>query len=292
MLVKRADLATLANALILRWEIMQQMTRLNSLWVGRDLTYVERLCLTSAVSVGHEFVLWSYDPDALTDVPAGIEVRDAAEVMARDQLVSYRDTGSVALGANLWRIQLLAKGFGCWVDMDFIFIKPIDLSEPYIFGWEHEGWINNAIILAPPDSQLIHDLVETPKPNKCPPWFGPRRSMMYYWRRMREGHIGIEDMPWGTYSSGMLTHCVKRNGLESFAKSPEELYPVRWKDAAMLYGPAEAVRALITDATRGIHMWHSRLGDLVRNPPPPGSYIEEVCRQFGVETGAGTASPH
>src|SRR3546814_6245370 len=75
--------------------------------------------------MGHDFTLWSYEPGALAGVPAGTDLRDAAEVMPRERLLHYRDSGSVALGANLWRIELLAKGLGCWVDMDFIFLRPV-----------------------------------------------------------------------------------------------------------------------------------------------------------------------
>src|SRR3546814_4621693 len=59
---------------------------------------------------------------------------------------------------NLWRIELLAKGLGCWVDMDFIFLRPVTAATPYLFGLEHEGWINNAVVHAPADSALVVDL--------------------------------------------------------------------------------------------------------------------------------------
>src|SRR3546814_6297529 len=104
--------------------------------------------------MGHDFTLWSYEPGALAGVPAGTDLRDAAEVMPRERLLHYRDSGSVALGANLWRIELLAKGLGCWVDMDFIFLRPVTAATPYLFGLEHEGWINNAVVHAPADSAL------------------------------------------------------------------------------------------------------------------------------------------
>ena len=260
------------------------LPRLNSLWVGRELKYLERLCLVSARAAGHEFVLWSYDPHELRGVPDGFEVRDAAEVMPRERLLRYRDNGSVALGANLWRIQLLAKGLGYWVDMDFIFLKALDFNDPYVFGWEHAGWINNALLRAPAESAFVRDLLAIPQPNVRPPWYGPRRSLQFWWRRLRERHIGLEDMPWGTYSAGLVTHCVKTNGLEAHARAPEVFYPVTWADAKMIYGPAAAVEALVTPQTLAVHMWHSRLEQLVNAPPPPGSYVEAMCRRFGVAT--------
>ena len=260
------------------------LPRFNSLWVGRDLAYLERLCLQSARAVGHEFVVWSYEPEKLGGVPDGFEVRDAAEVMPKERLLRYRDTGAVALGANLWRIELLAKGLGYWVDMDFIFLKPFDFPQPYVFGWEHAGWVSNGVMLAPPGTPFIHDLQSIPQPNVRPPWFGPKRTLNYYWRRLREGNLGIEDMPWGTYSVGLLTYCVKKHKLEQYVVRPEVFYPVEWKNAKMIYGPAAEVEALIKDDTRAVHMWHSRLHELVHAPPPPGSYVDVMCKRFGVAT--------
>ncbi|MCB2074252.1 MAG: hypothetical protein KDE49_11160 [Novosphingobium sp.] len=256
---------------------------LHSLWVGPRLGYLERLCLASATAQGHRFTLWSYDPDELQGVPSYIEVRNASEILPHERLLRYRDNGSVALGANLWRIQLLAKGFGCWVDMDFIFLRPFAFDQPYIFGWEYENWINNAVLFAPPDSRMVEDLKAIPQPNRRPPWWGPRRSLQFYWRRLREGRIDLEDYPWGTFSAGLVTYVVKRNRLQEYAQSPEVFYPVRWKDARTLYEPAETVEAMIGPETRAVHMWHSRLQGLRDEPPPPGTFIAKMLERFDVD---------
>ncbi|MGO9423409.1 hypothetical protein, partial [Roseiarcus sp.] len=39
------------------------LDRLNSLWIGEQLGYVERLTMVSALSVGHPFTLYSYTPE-------------------------------------------------------------------------------------------------------------------------------------------------------------------------------------------------------------------------------------
>src|SRR3546814_16582413 len=104
--------------------------------------------------------------------------------MPRERLLHYRDSGSVALGANLWRIELLAKGLGCWVDMDFIFLRPVTAATPYLFGLEPEGWINNAVFHAPAASALVVDLQTLPRPNMVPPCWGPknRQTGIAPWR--------------------------------------------------------------------------------------------------------------
>ena len=256
---------------------------LNSLWVGPKLQYLERLCIVSAQANGHRFTLWSYDPQNLEGVPPGTELRDAAEVMPRERLLRYRDSGSVALGANLWRIELLAKGLGCWVDMDFIFLRPFDFGSDYLFGLEYEGWINNAVILAPEDSALVRHLQSIPKTNMVPPWWGPKNRLKFLWRRFKEGPIELQDYPWGTFSAGLLTHAIKRSGLMGKAQPPAVFYPVRYQDAQSLYAAAEVVEAMLTDETRAVHMWHSRLQGLRDAPPERGTFIDKMCRHYDVD---------
>ena len=256
---------------------------LNSLWVGNSLGFVERLCLKSALGTGHHFRLYSYEPDKLQGVPDGIELCDAAEIMEREKLITYSDTGAVALGANFWRYNLLAKGEGPWVDMDLIFLRPFPVQSDYVFGWEYAGWINNAVMSAPPGSPFVQDLLAIPQPNKRPPWFGPKRSLLFYLERLKKGHIPLEDMPWGTYAAGLVTYLVKKHRLEPFTLPPRVFYPVEWKDARMLYGPAEDIEKMLAEDTITVHMWHSRLGELKQAPPPVGSYMAKVADRFDVE---------
>ncbi len=262
----------------------RELPVLNSLWVGDELSYLERLSLQSALHHGHHFRVFSYSPEKLRGVPPGVEIRDASEVMPREKLISYAECeNGVALGANLWRYYMLAKGLGFWCDLDLVFVKPFDFSQPYVLGWEFEGWINNAIMFAPSDSQFVQDLFALTRPNVRPPWFGPRRSLQFYWRRWRNGYLRLEDMPWGTYSAGLVTHIVKTRHLEQFVAKPHVFYPVRWSEARLVYDAAELVNAKIAEDTRAVHLWHSRLGELVASPPPAGSWIAQQCERFGVE---------
>ncbi len=67
--------------------------RLNSLWIGEQLGYVERLTMASALSVGHPFTLYSYTAEKLAGVPSGVQVRDANEVVPYKALAHYFDGG-------------------------------------------------------------------------------------------------------------------------------------------------------------------------------------------------------
>lgn len=258
-----------------------QLPTLNSLWVGEELTYMERLTMQSALYHGHRFRLYSYDP---ISVPTGVELCDASEVMPREQLISYAGCrNGVALGSNLWRYHMLAKGLGYWCDLDLVLMKPLDLLQPYVLGWEYEGWINNAVMFAPADSPFVTDLFALTKPNVRPPWFGPRRSIEFYWKQFHTGHLGLEDMPWGTYSAGLVTHIVKTRKLQRFVADPEVFYPLRWSEARLAFGDAEVVERKLGFHTRAVHLWHSRVADLAAAPPPSGSWMARQCERFGVQ---------
>lgn len=260
------------------------LPRLNSLWVGNQLGYLEQLCLVSATTVGHHVTLYSYTPEALRGVPPGIALRDAREVMPEDRLVSYANSGSFALGANLFRYALLSKDIGYWIDMDFYVIKSLDFKEKYVFGWQDETSINNAVLHIPATSDFVRDLCEIPQPNRRPPWFGPKRTLGYFWNRLTKGRIEIGDFPWGTFGPRMVTYLAEKHNVADQAQQPDVFYPVKCQDARLLYGSPDAVERMITPNTRAIHMWHSALYGLRETPPPKGSYIDTICRKHGVET--------
>ncbi|WP_395622891.1 hypothetical protein [Sphingomonas daechungensis] len=258
------------------------MQVLNTLWVGDQLGKLEQLCVLSGLAAGHPYHVYSYEPDKLRGVPDGAEVRDAAEVMPRHRLLAYAECNSYALGANFWRYEMLRQGRGYWVDLDVLVLRPFDLDQPYVFGTEEQGTVNNAVMLAPPDSPLVEDLVSLPERIGCPPWYGPRRSAQYFLRRLKEGRLRLQDYPWGTFGPGMLGYLVGKHRLSEFAAAPEVFYPLSWRDVTKLYGPAEEVDALLTPETRGIHLYNSQLRELAKSRPPAGSYMARQFDRFGL----------
>ncbi len=181
------------------------LDRLNSLWIGEQLGYVERLTRVSALSVGHPFTLYSYTPERLRDVPSGVEVRDANDVVAYESLARYFDGGWAALGSDFFRYALQAKGLGYWVDLDLYFIRPIDFQDDYVFGWEHEASIDGAVLRLPPDSAMVRELCDISHVNWKPPFYGPRKTVAFYWRRLIEGDLRPENYRWGTFGPTFLT---------------------------------------------------------------------------------------
>ena len=263
---------------------VQMLKRVNSLWVGDRLGYLEQLSLVSAAAVGHPVTLYSYTPDRLKGVPDGIELRDAREVMPEERMIRYAGTNSYALGSNFFRYELLAKGLGYWIDADVYVIKPLDFEQPFVFGMEHENTINAAILYIPPKSEMVRDLCEIPLSDRCPPWYGPKRRLAYYWKRLTQGQVRVDEMMWGTFGPLMVTFLAKKHKVADQAQKPSVFYPISWKDARQFYEPAHIVKSSLTQDTHAVHLYNSRLVGLTDKPPPAGSYIDLICRNHGIDT--------
>lgn len=259
------------------------MERLNALWFGDRLGYLEQLSIKTALAQGHPYTLYSYAPDRLSGVPEGVEVRNASDVMSDRRRVKHFDGKFKALGSDFFRYELMAKSLGYWVDLDLIFIRPLALEQEYVFGWERAGSINGAVLKLPAGSQMLEALRNLPEKNWCPPYFGPRNRLRYYLQRLR-GDVMLEDLPWGAAGPGMITHLVKKHGLSTKAQPQDVFYPLPYYDARKLYGDASEIEAMIKPETIAVHMWNSSLRELANSPPPIGSYVAKLCREHDVHT--------
>jgi Alpha 1,4-glycosyltransferase conserved region len=253
--------------------------RLNALWVGKKLGFLERLSILTALHQGHAFTLYSYTPDLVSNVPSGTELRDAREIIPDDWIMRYFASGFQALGSDFFRYALLAKGLGYWVDLDLIFLKKLDFSQPYVFGWEKQNSINGAVLLLPPDCLMLQELTEVPQLNWKPPFYGPRRTAKFYIKRLIKGNVNPEDHDWGTYGPALITHIAKKTGLTKYAQPSSVFYPLPYFKANLIFEPAYNVEQLISATTRTVHLWHSRLSPERLQAPPLGSYLRTIAEQ-------------
>lgn len=258
------------------------LPELNSLWIGDQLGYIEKLTLASALSVGHSFALYSYTPEKLRGVPSRVEVRDANQVVRYQELAHYFEGGSAALGTDFFRYAMQAKGLGTWVDLDLYFIRPIDFEDKYLFGWEHETSINGAVLRLPANSDMVRELCDIPQVNWRPPFYGPRKTAIFYWRRLAEGDMRPENYRWGTFGPMFLTYLARKYGVVRQAKERSVFYPITHHHWKLLCGPPELVKAELTAETRTVHLWRSVLIRIMGASPPPGSYLEALCHAHGL----------
>src|SRR5690606_16604112 len=99
-----------------------------------------------------------YVYEDLRGVPPGVVTADAALIVPRAVFAAYRDTGSFAVFADLFRYELMARDLGVWIDCDVLSLHPLPTDAPVLFGWQDETAVNNAVLRLPSDSPILADL--------------------------------------------------------------------------------------------------------------------------------------
>ena len=257
------------------------MTMLNTLWFGESLGYLERLSIASAMAVGHEVTLYAYDHATVKGVPEGVRVRDAREVMSDPRRTRLFDGAFKALGSDFFRYEIFHKDLGYWSDLDVIYLQPLQFDDDFVFGWENDGISVNGAVLRLPQGPLLEELRTIPEENWCPPFFGPKRRLSYYWKRAR-GTVKLEDLPWGAAGPAMITYLARKYGVLDKAQPKEVFYPVPYDKAAVVLDEAGVVESMVRPNTVAIHLWNSRLRGLLDRPPPGGTYLGSLGERLGV----------
>jgi hypothetical protein len=241
---------------------------INSLWIGKPLSAIERLCITSFLQNGHEFHLYCYDK--IGNVPDGAVLRDAAEILPASEIFSYQHgnaKGSLSAFANLFRLKLLLERGGWWVDADVVCLRPFDFEEDLVFASE---WINTA-------SCVTNAVLKFPK--------GHRIARLCYEAAREKNRAQMQYMEIGPV---LVDRIVRENSLEPFVKLPEVFCPLpNWQWASLL--SPKPLAEMVTGETRAIHLWHEhwRRAGVKINPAtfeiPPKTPWQKIAQKTGLK---------
>jgi len=145
--------------------------RVNFLWIGDSIGKMEQLTLKSFLDHGHESVLWAYNTK-LANVPAGVQVQDAREIIPEDRVFSYTGTGDCRKGSyggfsDIFRYYLLLKIGGWYCDMDVTCLnsfEEIDKSHELLFRPHVKTELVGNNMKTPKGCKVMEDcIVETEK---------------------------------------------------------------------------------------------------------------------------------
>jgi hypothetical protein len=117
--------------------------------------------MSSFVAQGHSVHLYTYDP--IDNVPHGVTLRDAAQILPPSQVFRNRlgkGKGSLAAFSDLFRYKLLLDQGGWWVDTDVFCLKPFDFAAPYVFGAEEKP-VASGVIKMPRGCELAEICYES-----------------------------------------------------------------------------------------------------------------------------------
>lgn len=116
---------------------------------------IHAACLRSFVRNGHDVVLHSYSVSA--GVPKGVRIFDASKLMCESEIIPHKDTGSLAIASDIYRIQ--REGLDLYVDCDVYCLK-LFLYQEYTFARESDLQINPVILKLPQDCKLLKKYFE------------------------------------------------------------------------------------------------------------------------------------
>jgi hypothetical protein len=256
-----------------------------SFWHG-PMTWLERLCFASFVRQGHPVHLYSYNP--IVGLPEGVELRDAAELIPRDRLIFYKGSGTPGIFADFFRVVLQRERRGIWVDADVYCVRPIVDPPEYLFGWEQSGSVNSAVLLLPPDSPLLDDLLTIFERGPRPiwePYLPLLRRLEVAARRLAGDRVAPEYMQYGATGPMALTYYIKKRGLIDRVQPREVFYPVPYRGIPALMQPGSTFNGLVSSRTIAVHLWRSQLterGQVEIELPALGSALFDLCVKDGV----------
>ena len=246
--------------------------QIQSLWIGGDLSTMERLSAQSFIDKGQEYHLYTYG--SVGNIPPGVIIKDGNEILDKSEIFTYKN-GSYSAFSNLFRFTLLEKRGGYWADTDLICVrslKPLEeediviVSEPSA-TYSEEVIPTSCFIKLPKGSEIAKEGIRIQREHK---------------RLIQRGRL--------TWSSGPTTvkHIVNKFGLKDKILNWKAVCSCSWADARSIVEPNRRYNsAVIQDYSKiphemyCIHLWNEvwRRNGLDKNGTYNNSSIYETLKR-------------
>jgi len=254
---------------------------LNSLWIGKTLPVLQRLCLTSAVATGARVRLFTYEP--VEGIPEGVEVVDGKEVLGLDKMIRHRQSQSVALFSDRFRYELLGKGLGAWVDTDMLFLKAPRAFRDYVVGWEAPNLISAGFIWIKPGHPVIDELRRHAFDEYIVPgWYSFEKRCYLSLRKFLGIPVHVSDADWGVLGPDLLTWVLKERRMTGEVMPMSWSCGLPWDERHTIWDGHYDWRQWINDGTICVHLWNHGLTKEERSrKPEPGSLLQTAADKCG-----------
>ena len=251
---------------------------IQSLWIGADLSNVEKLCVQSFLDNGHEFHLYTYAK--IGGVPQGAVIKDANEILPENDIFQNR-RGGVTAFADWFRFALLNKRGNFWVDMDIICLKPFSFDSDIVFG-------RGVMVMAFPKGHILAQSLEKAGRNHTEifPWEDATTIKKKRWKRLlRRGKEGMEfDNP---LSLGGFTKALKYFSVNQHAKPFMYFTPIPHTQWHTAFNDAYAEGIGFYENTHAVHLWNEqarRISGFDKNARfDAESLFEQLKKKHGIE---------
>lgn len=210
---------------------------IQGLWIGGELSPMEKLSIKSFLDNGHTYHLYTYSD--VTGVPEGAIIKDGRDILPESDIFTYKTgfgAGSYSAFSNYFRYKLLLEKGGWWVDSDMICLKYWDFLDEYVFISEEEHGTGNSIV----NSGAI----------KC-----PKKSdiMKYCWQTCL---IQNKDtLQWGVVGPRLLGTAVKKFNLSQKVEDRGAFCMIAPFNVKLFIAPGIAWCDLPSNMY-GLHLWN------------------------------------
>ena len=254
-----------------------------SLWIGEKLHYLNQLCLMSHVKQGHPTTL--YCTDTVSNVPDGVIVKPAGEIMALDRAVIAQTSESFL--SNVFRYKMIQKTDAIWVDCDAYCHRPFPDDMINIFaGHGFRGALNCGVVSIPKDGELIRVLLDYYENlPAAPAWFNKQqKKKLEKQEASLPQAVRIYNAERTAFGPQAFTYFAQQTGDFDKALSHDYLYPVPFQLNDVFFDPHGRVEGHFTDNTLSVHLYTNGTKPFWRrNPPLANSYVARMCAEIGVD---------
>lgn len=257
------------------------MSNVASLWIGKELGLLEQICINSFLRNGDVFTLFVYDD--VNNIPPGVIVKDAREVLAVKKIVRHIPTGSPALHSDLFRYALMKKTNLIWVDLDLLALRKFDFNSDYVYGYESQSFINGAVLRIPHESPALKILTSFNEDTVgIPPGieifsFEMIKFLIKSIFIRRSFHIS--SWPWGSVGPKVITHFLRKTGEDKHAFPIKAFYPLPFERVEDLLKPNLIKKDMFDKDCYAVHLWGKELRKIMNDKYggkiPEGSFLFE-----------------
>ena len=179
----------------------------------------------SHVRQGHPTTL--YCTDTVSNVPEGVIVKPASEIMEIDREIVTQTSESFL--SNVFRYKMIQATDAVWIDCDAFCHRPFpDEMQNIYAGHGFRGALNCGVIYIPKDGELIHRLLDyyfnLPA---APPWFSKQQRKKIDKHDPALPHaMRIYNAEHTAFGPQAFTYFAQQTGDYDKALTPDYLYPV------------------------------------------------------------------
>ena len=252
-------------------------------WHG-PLDALRLTCLRSQVAAGHRVTVYSFEP--IAQLPDGVGNAEAEAILPHafsEKLRPPQPDGrwrdwTILQFSDFFRMRLMARGAGLWLDADVLLLKPIEIdpARPY-FAWERPRQLGNSVLYLPSGDPIVAafaDLME--QEELTPDWLALRHRLTFALRRLRGASNRVSDVRLAIYGPAALTALASRADTLRYALPRKSFYAVH-AEPKLFFDPSDFSPLIADAAIIGLHISPKGRGDEL---PIPGSLYQWAAKRW------------